>query len=125
MKQLTGTPSAKGARLGWQLMALFLQCFPPDAMVEHFVERFLRAQTHDAHARALISLMYARVRTGPSETSSSHVTSSSDCVPQNAADCGTHAAAWMSSSTAFSFDARGGLLGRSSFFDDMEPLESC
>ena len=61
----TTTPTPKGSRLGWQLMALFVQCFPPDAMVEHYVDYFLRSRTIDEHARCLVKLMYERVRTGP------------------------------------------------------------
>ena len=65
MKQLTTNPSPKSVRLGWQLMALCLQCFPPDPMVENFVERFIRERTAEAHARELIGLMHRTVRTGP------------------------------------------------------------
>lgn len=65
MKQLTSNPNAKSERLAWQLLALSLQCFPPDAMVEHYVERFVRTRASEAHANALIGLMYTSVRAGP------------------------------------------------------------
>jgi len=64
IKQLTDNPSPKSERLGWQLMALFLQCFPPDSMVENYVEFFVRTKTADAHARELITIMYKRMRKG-------------------------------------------------------------
>ena len=42
MKQLTSNPSPASERLGWQLFALMVQCFPPDPLVENYVANFLR-----------------------------------------------------------------------------------
>ena len=64
MKQLSANPSEASKRLGWQLLALVLQCFPPDAMVENFIEAFLR-ENATPDPRAYTSLMYAAVRRGP------------------------------------------------------------
>jgi len=54
MKQLLHNPNPESEHKGWQLMALSLQCFPPDAMVEHFLEYFLREHASrlvDTHPR--------------------------------------------------------------------------
>jgi hypothetical protein len=64
MKQLSSNPSEASKRLGWQLLALVLQCFPPDAMVENYIESFLR-ENATPDPRAYTSLMYAAVRRGP------------------------------------------------------------
>jgi hypothetical protein len=64
MKQLSDNPSEASKRLGWQLLALVLQCFPPDAMVENYIEAFLREKA-TPDPRAYTSLMYAAVRRGP------------------------------------------------------------
>lgn len=64
MKQLSGNPSPASEQRGWQLMALALGCFPPDAMVEHFLEYFLRTHARP-HPTAYIYLMYQTVRRGP------------------------------------------------------------
>ena len=64
MKQLTQNPSPESTAKGWQLMALALQCFPPDSMVEHFLEKFLRDHA-TPHPTAYIYLMYRTVRRGP------------------------------------------------------------
>ena len=64
MKQLSDNPNPESEQKGWQLMALALGCFPPDAMVEHFVEYFLRTHAKP-HPTAYIYLMYRTVRRGP------------------------------------------------------------
>ena len=68
MKQLTANPSAESEAAGWRLMALALQCFKPDPMVEQFLEYFLRESTGQArcrlHPTAYIRLMYETVRHG-------------------------------------------------------------
>ena len=65
MKQCTANPKPKSERCAWQLLTLCLQCFPPDVMVEHFVERYIRTRTGEAHASKLITIMYESVRQGP------------------------------------------------------------
>ena len=64
MKQLSDNPNPESEQKGWQLMALALGCFPPDAMVEHFVEYFLRTHAKP-HPTSYIYLMYRTVRRGP------------------------------------------------------------
>jgi hypothetical protein len=64
MKQLSANPSPASERLGWQLMALFVRCFPPDPPLDKFVERFVRTRTSPAHARRLLELMCSGMRTG-------------------------------------------------------------
>ena len=102
MKQLSDNPNPESEHKGWQLMALSLGCFPPDAMVEHFLEYFLRNHARP-HPTAYIYLMYqvvmpptappTRLPVGAYPPSSppplSHLSSprasTSSCVPDGAA----------------------------------------
>ena len=63
MKQLTGNPGEKSARKGWELLACWLQAFPPDPTIEHYVECFLRK--HAPTPRGYLRLLYRSVRRGP------------------------------------------------------------
>jgi len=64
MKQLTNNPSPASERLGWQLVALMLQCFPPDPMLENYVANFLRVMSPLA-PELYLKLCYAAIRCGP------------------------------------------------------------
>ena len=50
MKQLTANPRPQSAKKGWELLTMWLQCFPPDGPAEQYVECFVRAnaQVHTA-----------------------------------------------------------------------------
>ena len=63
LKQLTDNPSPSSQRLGWQLLTLLLQCFPPESTVENFVANFLRVSS--VHPQLYLKLCYATIRRGP------------------------------------------------------------
>lgn len=64
MKQLTDNANPKSELLGWKLFACWLQCFPPDAMVEHYVEWFIK-QRASPSAQPYRRLLYSTIRRGP------------------------------------------------------------
>eukprot|EP01041_Mallomonas_annulata_P000778 gene778-1498_t len=65
MKQLTNNPCAVSSSRGWDLMAIFISCFPPPPDIENVVIVFVKKNAPDVHRERYIRSLFEIIYCGP------------------------------------------------------------